>query len=268
MMKSLAFLERVAHDRKVAIYAAEHDGKTRNFAYHEGLGECRETFSRLLQDLQKGEIGVVMTPDTACLSVETSPGWMEAFIQTVKQHNVLIGDHSRDLVYDLCDEEDEARFRSLYPRGEYEKARSAPRPLVDALAQSPFVAASLEKGENWFLVTRIEGENRDTAIYSFSSGAKGQGVDLLGVGRWKEVLDSLAPYGITEERGWCPVPAERKDWLSRTQRQEDAMAKQTATAMKPHWSSLPSGVRQVGVILPESAKARGKQRRKRRGRNA
>ena len=152
MMKSLAFLEHVAHDRKVAIYGAEHDGKTRNFAYHEELGECRETFSRLLQDLQKGEIGVVMTPDTACLSVETSPGWMEAFIQTVKQHNVLIGDHSRDLVYDLCDEEDEARFRSLYPRVEYEKTRSAPRPLADALAQSPFVAASLEKGENWFLV--------------------------------------------------------------------------------------------------------------------
>lgn len=268
MMKSLAFLEHVAHDRKVAIYGAEHDGKTRNFAYHEDLGECRETFSRLLQDLQKGEIGVVMTPDTVCLSVETSPGWMETFIQTVKQHNVLIGDHSHDSVYDLCDEEDEARFRSLYPRGEYEKARSAPRPLVDALAQSPFVAASLEKGENWFLVTRIEGENQDTSIYSFSSGAKGQDVDLLGVGRWKEVLDSLAPYGITEERGWCPVPAERKDWLSRTQQQEDAMAKQTATAMKPHWSSLPNGVRLVGVILPESAKVRGKQRRKRRGRTA
>lgn len=267
MMKSLAYLEQVDHDRKVAVYAAEHDGNTRNFAYHEGLGECRETFSRLLQDLQKGEIGVIMTPDTACLSVETSPGWMEAFIQAIKQHAVLIGDHSHDLVYDLCDEEDEARFRGLYPRGEYEKARS-PRPLVDALAQSPFAAASLEKGENWFLVTRIEGENRDTPIYSFSSGAKGQDVDLLGVGRWKEVLDSLAPYGITEEKSWCPVPAERKDWLSRTQQQEDAMARQTATAMKPHWSSLPNGVRQVGVILPGSGKARRKQRRKRGGRNA
>ena len=97
-MKSLAFLGQADHNRKAAIYAAAHDGKLRNFSYHEGLGECRETFSRLLQDVQKGEIGVVMTPDAACLSIETSPDWMEAFIQAVKQHGVLIGDHSHDLV--------------------------------------------------------------------------------------------------------------------------------------------------------------------------
>ena len=153
-MKSLAFLEHVDHDRKAAIYAAKHDGNMRNFAYQEGLGECRETFSRLVQEVQKGEIGVILTPDAACLSIETSPGWMEALIQAVKQHEVLIGDHRLDLVYDLRDEEDEAQFRSLYPQGEYEKARSAPRPLVDAIAQSPFAAASIEKGENWFLVVR------------------------------------------------------------------------------------------------------------------
>src|SRR5260370_6227251 len=129
-MKSLAFLEHVDHDRKVAIYAAEHDGKMRHFAYHEGLGECRETFSRLLQGVQKGEIGVVMTPDAACLSVETSPDWMEAFIQAVKQHEVLIGDHSHDLVYDLRDEEDEEQFRDLYPQGENEKERASPPPLA------------------------------------------------------------------------------------------------------------------------------------------
>jgi hypothetical protein len=68
-MKSLAFLEQMAYDRKAAIYAAEHDGKMRHFAYHEGLGECREAFSQLLQDVQRGEIGVVMTPDAACLSM-------------------------------------------------------------------------------------------------------------------------------------------------------------------------------------------------------
>ena len=153
-MKSLAFLEQVAHDRKAAIYAAEHDGKMRNFAYHKELGECREMFSRLLQDVQKGEIGVILTPEAVCLAIETSPGWMEAFIQAVKQHEVLVCDHGHDLVYDLRDEEDEAQFRGLYPQGECERARSAPRPLVDAIAQSPFTAASLERGENWFLVVR------------------------------------------------------------------------------------------------------------------
>ncbi len=267
-MKSLAFLEQVDHHRKAAIYAAAHDGKVRSFAYREELGECRETFARLLRDVQKGEIGLIMTPDAVCLSIETSPGWMEAFIQAVKQHEVLIGDHGHDLVFDLREEEDEAQFRGLYSPGEYERARSAPRPLVDAIAQSPFAAASLEKGENWFLVTRFEGKDPDAAIYSLSSGAKGQDVDMLGVGRWKEILEALAPYGITEERGWCPVPPERRDWLSHTQQQEDAMAEETTAALKPHWGSLPQGARQVRVILPGSGKARGKKRRRRGGRSA
>jgi len=265
-MKGLAFLEHVDHNRKAAIYTAEHDGKTRNFAYHEELGECRETFARLLQAVQKGEIGVILTPDAACLAIETSPGWMEAFIQAVKQHKVLIGDHSHDLVYDLRDEEDEARFRDLYPQGEYERERSTPRPLIDAIAQSPFAAALIESGENWFLVTRIEGKAPDDLFYSLSSGARGQAVDVFGLGRWKELLDILAPYGITEEGGWCPVPPERKDWLIRTQHQEDAMAAQTAAAMKPHRASLTKGA-QVSVILPGSGRARGKQRRRRGGRN-
>lgn len=265
-MKSLAFLEQVAHDRKAAIYAAEHDGKMRNFAYHEGLGECRETFARLLQDVQKDEIGVIITPDAACLAIETSPGWMEAFIQAVKHHEVLIGDHSHDMVYDLHDEEDEAQFRDLYPQGEYEQARSAPRPLVDAIAQSPFAAAYIERGVNWFLVTRFEGKDPDAPIYSLSSGARGKDVDMFGLGRWQELLDVLAPYGISEQGGWCPVPPERKDWLSRTQHQEDAMAAQTAAAMKPHRASLPKGAH-VRVILPESGKSLSKRRRKRGGRN-
>jgi hypothetical protein len=153
-MKGLDFLEHVNHARKAAIYAAAHDGRMRNFAYHEELGECRETFSRLLHAVQENEIGVILTPDAACLAIETSPGWMEAFIQTVKQREVLIGDHSHGLVYDLRDQEDEARFRGLSSPGEYEQARSAPRPLADAIAQSPFAAAHIERGENWFLVVR------------------------------------------------------------------------------------------------------------------
>jgi hypothetical protein len=265
-MKNLAFLKQVAHDRKAAIYTAAHDGKLRNFVYHEELGECRETFSRLLQDVQKGEIGVVMTPDAACLSIETSPGWMEAFIRAVKQHEVLIGDHSHDLVYDLREEEDEAQFRDLYPQGEYERARSGPRPLVDAIAQSPFAAAYMERGENWFLLSHLEGEPLHTAIYSLSSGAIGKDVDMFGLGRWREMLDALAPYGITEQEGWCPVPPERKDWLTHTQQQEDAMAEQTTTAIKPYRGSLPRGAH-VRVILPGSGKVRGKQRGKRGGRN-
>ena len=265
-MKSLACLEQADHSRKAAIYAAAHDGKMRNFAYHEELGECRETFSRLLVAVQEGEFGVILTPDAACLAIETSPGWMEAFIQAVKEHQVLIVDHGHELVYDLREEEDEARFRGLSSPDEYERERNAPRPLVDAIAQSPFAAAYIERDENWFLVTRLEGDGPDTCIYCLSSGAIGQDVDMFALGHRKELLDLLAPYGINEQGGWCPVPPERRDWLSRTQQQEDAMAAQSADAMEPHRASLPKGAH-VRVILPESEQARSKKSRKRGGRS-
>ena len=265
-MKSLAFLAQVDHTRKVAIYAAAHDGKMRNFAYHDELGECRETFSCLLQDVQRGGIGVVMTPDAACLSIETSPGWMEAFIQAVKQHNVLIGDHRHGLVYDLRDEEDEAQFRELYPPGEYEQARSAPRSLVDALAHSPFAAALIERGENWFLITDMERKAQAPSVYCLASGARGKDVDMWGMGSLKELLDTLAPYGITAGDGWSPVHTERKDWLSRMHQQEDAMAEQTTAALRQQGEALPQGA-QVRVILRGRGKMRSKQRRKRGGGN-
>ena len=264
-MKSLDFLKQVDHSRPAAVYTAALDGKMRNFSYTEELGECRETFSRLLQDVQEGEIGVILTHDAACLAIETSPGWLEAFIQAVKEHEVLIGDHVHDLVYDLREEEDEARFRALSSPEEYERERSAPRPLVEAIAQSPFAAAYIEREENWFLVTRLEGKDAETAIHALSSGAIGQDVDMFGLGRWKELLDILAPYGISEKGGWCPLPPERRDWLARTQQQEDAMAAQAGTAMEQHRASLPKGAH-VRVVLPGSGRARSRQSRKRRGR--
>ena len=247
-----------------SIYAAGHDGKLRNFAYTEELGECRETFSRLLHAVQESEIGVILTPDAASLGIETSPGWMEAFIQAVKQHGVLIGDHGHDLAYDLREEEDEQQFRALFSPQDYERERLAPRPLADAIAQSPFAAASIEREENWFLVTRLEGQDADTAIYVLSSGALGQEVDLFGMGRWKEIMDLLAPYGISQEGGWRPVPPERRDWLSRTQRQEDAMAARAGAALEPHRGSLPQGAH-VRVIVPRSKRSRDNKRGRRRG---
>src|SRR5260370_34740223 len=123
---------------------------------------------------------------------------MEAFIRVVKQHKVLIGDHGHDLVYDLRDEEDEAQFRDLYPQGEYEKSSSAPRSLADAIAQSPFAAALIERGEDWFLVTDIEKKAQDSPVYCLSSGARGKGADMWEMGPLKDLLDTLVPYGITE----------------------------------------------------------------------
>jgi hypothetical protein len=262
-MKTLESLkDGVEHERKLAIYAAEYDGKTRNFAHNEMLGECREAFSRLVQEMPKGEIGAIMTPDAACLSIETSPGWMELLIQLVKQHAVLIGDHTHNLVYNLREEDDEAQFRALYLQEEYQKAQRAPRALIDAIAQSPFAAAVIGKGENWFLVTRIEENAPDTAIYSLSSGANEKQVDRLGVGRWKEIVDHLATNAISEEEGWSPISSDQKEWFARAQQQEDTMAAQTANTMEAQRDPLPKGTQQVRVILPGTRKPHVKKKRK------
>jgi uncharacterized lipoprotein YbaY len=82
----------------------------------------------------------------------------------------------------------------------------------------------------------------------------------------KELLDTLALYGIAEADGWSPVHAERKGWLSRIQQQEDAMAEQTTAALHRHGGALPQGA-QVRVILKDRGQVRSKKRRKRGGRN-
>lgn len=89
---------------------------------------------------------------------------------------------------------------------------------------------------------------------------------MWGMGPLKDLLDTLAPYGIAEADGWSPVHAERKGWLSRIQQQEDAMAEQATTALRRHEGALPRGAH-VGVVLRGRDQARGKRRRKRGERN-
>ncbi len=202
-----------------------------------------------------------MTSDASCLWIETTQHWMELLIQAIKRYEVLIGDHGHDLVYDLREEGDEEYFRGLSTPGEYERERNAPRPLVDAIAQSPFAAASIEKEENWFLVTDIERKAQANPIYCLSSGARGKDADMWGMGPLKELLDTLAPYGITEADGWSPVHIERKGWLSHIQQQEDAMAEQATAELHQHAGAQPRKA-QVSVILGDQL-WRSKRRQKR-----
>ena len=116
------------------------------------------------------------------------------------------------------------------------------------------------------LYTDIERNAQATPLYCLSSGAKGKDADMWGMGPLKELLDTLALYGIAEADGWSPVHAERKGWLSRIQQQEDAMAEQTTAALHRHGGALPQGA-QVRVILKDRGQVRSKKRRKRGGRN-
>lgn len=230
-MKNAEFLKTLDHDRKAAIYAAADDGKIRNFVYHPEYGECRETFSRLFTDVQKGDVDVIVTSGVESLFIETSPGWLDALIQTAKKQEVYIAETSLDLVYDLRDPDDEVQFRKGYDGEEYEKARHAPRPLEAAIAQSRFLSGYIEKDENWFLVTCVDNKKLGQPIYCMSSGAIGESVDMFSLGPMKEILNTLALYGIQEVQGWRSIFPEQEDWIKRIQKQEDAMAKQASSAL-------------------------------------
>jgi hypothetical protein len=52
-MKRLALLKHLAHDRKAAIYTAAHDGKLRNFVYHESLASAVRRFPDCFRTCKK-----------------------------------------------------------------------------------------------------------------------------------------------------------------------------------------------------------------------
>jgi DNA invertase Pin-like site-specific DNA recombinase len=79
----------------------------------EGVGECRENFMKLVNDLDKGKADTVIVPGAQLLFVDTSPMWMEKFIATVKQRGVLIVDAVTSQEYDLSQSADEVAFRAL-----------------------------------------------------------------------------------------------------------------------------------------------------------
>lgn len=79
----------------------------------EGVGECRENFAKLVNDLEKGKADVVIVAGAQLLFVDTSPMWMEKFIATVKQRGVLIADAATSQEYDLRKSTDEIAFRAL-----------------------------------------------------------------------------------------------------------------------------------------------------------
>lgn len=79
----------------------------------EGVGECRENFMKLVDDLEKDKADIVIVAGAELLFVDTSPMWMEKFIATVKRHGVLIADAMSGQEYDLRNSADEVAFRAL-----------------------------------------------------------------------------------------------------------------------------------------------------------
>ena len=97
---------------RAVIYVVDLEPGIHSYAFVEGVGECREQFMRLVNDLEDRDIDVVVTARASYLFVDTAPMWVEKFIATVKQRGILIADTTTYRQYDLRVPEDETAFRA------------------------------------------------------------------------------------------------------------------------------------------------------------
>ena len=102
-----------ARRKKVASYTIDLKAGYHRYVKVDGVGECRENFARLVDDLEKHDIDGVVVAKAEYLFVETSPMWMEKFITAVKRRGVFVADATSGKEYDLRLVDDEAAFRAL-----------------------------------------------------------------------------------------------------------------------------------------------------------
>jgi DNA invertase Pin-like site-specific DNA recombinase len=106
------FVESKGKQRVVGYVVDPHPGK-HSYVFVEGVGECRAHFKRLVEDIDKGEVDLLMVATTELLFVDTAPLWLEKLIATLKRQHVVLIDVARNKEYDLTQPEDEAALRAL-----------------------------------------------------------------------------------------------------------------------------------------------------------
>ena len=105
--------EKHGKETRAIGYAIDLKAGYHRYVKVEGVGECREQFAKMVDDLEKGKADAVIVAGAELLFVDTSPMWMEKFVATVKQHGVSIVDAGSGQEYDLRKSADEVAFRAL-----------------------------------------------------------------------------------------------------------------------------------------------------------
>lgn len=99
--------------KRAVAYVVDPEPGLHRYAFVEGVGECRENFKRLVDDLDRGKIDAVVAAAARYLYIDTSAMWIEKLIASVKRHRVLIVDAASGKEYDVRTADDEAAFRAL-----------------------------------------------------------------------------------------------------------------------------------------------------------
>jgi hypothetical protein len=101
------------HNKRVSAYLVDTQPGYHRYINVEGVGECREPFARMVQEMEQGTMDVVVAAKASLLFVDTSPMWMEKFITTAKRRGITVADADSGREYDLRLVDDEAAFRAF-----------------------------------------------------------------------------------------------------------------------------------------------------------
>jgi hypothetical protein len=106
----------MSHDQernpRASAYLVDTQPGYHRYVNVEGVGECRELFAQMVQDMDEGKMDVVVAAKASLFFIDTSPMWMEKFISTAKRRRITVADADSGREYDLRLIDDETVFRA------------------------------------------------------------------------------------------------------------------------------------------------------------
>jgi hypothetical protein len=100
------------HNPRASAYFVDTQPGYHRYVNVEGVGECRELFAQMVQEMDEGKMDVVVAAKASLFFVDTSPMWIEKFIATAQRRGILVADAESGREYDLRLIDDETAFRA------------------------------------------------------------------------------------------------------------------------------------------------------------
>lgn len=100
------------HNLRASAYLVDTQPGYHRYVNVEGVGECREPFARMVQEMDEGKMDVVVAAKASLFIIDTPPMWMEKFIGTAKRRGITVADADSGREYDLRLIDDETAFRA------------------------------------------------------------------------------------------------------------------------------------------------------------
>jgi hypothetical protein len=100
--------------KRASAYLVDTQPGYHRYVNVEGVGECREQFAQMIQEMDEGKMDVVVAAKASLFFIDASPMWMEKFISTAQRRGILVADADSGREYDLRLIDDETAFRATF----------------------------------------------------------------------------------------------------------------------------------------------------------